>query len=355
MTTASASKRKRAAKPMRQHVGNVVKRDQFIYTLIPPISTEYNLMEYLTESSSPSSTIAVNTVVTNTVSNVALSTTGTVIGLPSEITPIPTVTPTSTTSISTIAITSTTTAAQIPSSQALWTRSSYYNAAQGIADNTVFMNNMGGILSGTWSPCFGNSLSYASASGNYTAATPETLGNVLIPSNTEVIIFTSEPCTSDTCGYVSPGVPAYRGFSGADKLFLFEFTMPSDPASLTAFNGDMPAIWALNGQIPRSQQYGACSCWQTGCGELDLFEILSPGSNYLTTTFHSTSGAGGATSDYFERPVNGYMKAAVVFISATKEIQIIQLADDVAFDDTLAYSIYEDWQTGDISAVTLVD
>lgn len=351
MTSGASSKRKRVAKAMRQDAGNLVKRDQFIYTLIPPISTEYNLMGSVTATS----VMAINTVVTNTVVNAALSTTGTVIGLPSAITPVPSPPITSTTSISTISVSSTTTAAAIPSSQALWSRSSYYNAAQGVADNTVFMNNMGGILSGTWSSCFGNSLSYASASGNYTAAAPETLGNVLIPSDTEVIIFTSEPCTAETCGYVSPGVPAYKGFSGADKLFLFEFTMPSDPAALTAFNGDMPAIWALNAQIPRSQQYGACSCWQTGCGELDLFEVLSPGSNYLTTTFHSTLGAGGATSDYFERPLTGTMKAAVVFISATKEIQIIKLASDVSFDDTLAYSIYQSWQTGNVSAVTLVD
>jgi hypothetical protein len=60
------------------------------------------------------------------------------------------------------------------------------------------------------------------------------------------------------------------GFGGADKVLLIEFSMPSDPGSITGtYAGDMPAIWMLNAQIPRTTQYGPsnCNCWQSGCGE----------------------------------------------------------------------------------------
>lgn len=57
------------------------------------------------------------------------------------------------------------------------------------------------------------------------------------------------------------------GFGGADKVFFMEFSMPHD--GKTGFNGDMPSIWMLNAQIPRTIQYGNpdCSCWESGCGE----------------------------------------------------------------------------------------
>ena len=59
------------------------------------------------------------------------------------------------------------------------------------------------------------------------------------------------------------------GFDGTDKVFLFEFMMPMDPSSHGKYESDMPAIWMLNAQIPRTTQYGpsTCSCWVTGCGE----------------------------------------------------------------------------------------
>lgn len=50
------------------------------------------------------------------------------------------------------------------------------------------------------------------------------------------------------------------GFSGAQKVFLVEFSMPLIGSA--TFAGDMPAIWLLNAQIPLTSQYGtnaACS------------------------------------------------------------------------------------------------
>jgi hypothetical protein len=67
-----------------------------------------------------------------------------------------------------------------------------------------------------------------------------------------------------------------EAFAGAEKAFFLEFSMPDD-GSMDGFNANMPAIWLLNTKIPRTQQYGDCSCWKTGCGEFDIFETLAPG------------------------------------------------------------------------------
>lgn len=63
------------------------------------------------------------------------------------------------------------------------------------------------------------------------------------------------------------------GFAGPNKIFFFEFDMPLDGNQ--GFNGDLPAIWTLNAQIPRTLQYGKaeCSCWQSGCGEFDVSSV----------------------------------------------------------------------------------
>lgn len=208
---------------------------------------------------------------------------------------------------------------------------------------------MGGTNgSGVWDSCFGNSLSYAAADGVHGAASPQTLGNVLLPSDTELAIFTGEACGSD-CGFYRTGTPAYRGFdSSSDMVILVEFVMPS--ASTSGFNADMPALWFLNAQIPRTLQYGnaACSCWTSGCGELDVFEVLSAGNQYLTTTLHSWQGTGtqyggGGSSDYFQRPTSGSMLAAIVFSSETQTIQIVTLPAGTTFDAGLSESDVTSW------------
>ncbi|ODQ51076.1 hypothetical protein SAICODRAFT_67294 [Saitoella complicata NRRL Y-17804] len=230
-----------------------------------------------------------------------------------------------------------------------WVRSSFYEASSGTAENIVFMNNMGGVNgSGSWSSCFGNTLSYANANGVDAAAVPQILEDVTIPSNKEVIIFSGEAC-DDSCGYVADGAPAYKGFSGGDKMFLFEFMMPTDSASTSSFNLDMPAIWALNAQIPRTLQYGdaSCSCWTTGCGELDLFEVLTTGLDYMTTTLHDFQGTGtqyggGGSSDYFVRPKTSYMQAAVVFSSSDKTIKLAEISN-VDFGSSIALDTVSGW------------
>lgn len=136
-----------------------------------------------------------------------------------------------------------------------------------------------------------------------------------------------------------------EGFGGADKIFLFEFTMPS--TGTTCWNCDMPAVWLLNGKIPRTQQYGDCSCWgqKGGCGEADLFEVLTSGDTKAKSTFHFANALG--SSDYFDRPTSDYIKIAAYFqeSSSTASIKILDSSVDFASSlsaDTVTSFIAED-------------
>jgi hypothetical protein len=178
------------------------------------------------------------------------------------------------------------------------------------------------------------SLSYMGADGVSGASGPQVLHAVTVPSNKEYSIWSSEACDS-SCGYYRPGTVAHKGWSGTMKAFFFEFTMPSDGSS--GFNMDMPSAWLLNGKIGRTAQYPAdptCSCWKSGCGELDLFEVLDSGDARCKSTVHNNqgpTGAGGGSSYYFPRPVSGSMKAAAIFDGSQVHVQILD--NSVTFDE----------------------
>lgn len=110
------------------------------------------------------------------------------------------------------------------------------------------------------------------------------------------------------------------------------------------FNGDMPAIWGLNGRISRTQQYGGCSCWQSGCGEFDIFEVLASGDTKAKTAFHYKNAIG--SSDYFERPTNNYIKAAAIFDEASKTVAFRVLNSGINFDTDINDALVRDWVAG---------
>ncbi|QLG70839.1 hypothetical protein HG535_0A07820 [Zygotorulaspora mrakii] len=228
-----------------------------------------------------------------------------------------------------------------------WVRSSYFQP--GSASNCVFMNHQGGTAgSGTWSSCFGNSISFAGSDGLSGASSPQALNDVTIASGKEYMIFSGTECSGDSCGYHRENIPAYHGFGGSDKIFVFEFSMPSDTAG-SGYNQDMPAIWLLNAKVPRTLQYGNsdCSCWKTGCGEMDLFEILTAGSDKLISHIHSGQGSngqssgGGGSQDYFTRPSSGTLKAAVIFNGSDKSVHIVEVDED--FEAELSSSTVSSW------------
>lgn len=259
-------------------------------------------------------------------------------------------------SLSTLSAPTTTSSGAKPSSTAqangAWERVSYFTP--GSADNLVFMNYYGGSGSGVWSAGLGNSLSYSNSDCSGGSANPVALGSSLVPSNNEYIIFSGEKCSGNDCGYYREGIPAYHGFGGSNKIFVFEFEMPTDNAG--GLNGDMPAVWLLNAKIPRTLQYGnaQCSCWSTGCGELDLFEILAPGSDKMICHLHDGQGAsgnngGGGSADFFARPTLGSFKAAAVFVGSS--IHILEVSDN--FGSSLDEATVQKWinQPGSLASI----
>lgn len=225
-----------------------------------------------------------------------------------------------------------------------WTRALYFSPNN--AQNCTFLNYFGGLGLGVWLSAFGNSLSYASADMLGASSSPVAFNGQLIGSNKEFVVMSGLQCQGNSCGFYRPGIPAYHGFGGKLKIFVFEFEMPSDSGA-SGFNADMPAVWLLNAKIPRTLQYGAasCLCWKTGCGEMDLFEILTAGLNKLISHLHDGQGAnglaqgGGGSQDYFLRPTSGLLKAAVVFDGST--ITIVEVTD--SFDEFLSAQTVEGW------------
>ncbi|PNS21506.1 Protein TOS1 [Sphaceloma murrayae] len=217
-----------------------------------------------------------------------------------------------------------------------WKRQSYYNSESRVASGVTFLNNKGGgSYPGIWSTKFGNSLGFASSSGLLPASSPQILADTLLPSTEEISLFTGLPCsTTNPCPYARPKSVAYHGFGGAAKIFLFEFSMPH------AAGDDMPALWFLNAQIPRTQQYGACSCWGNtdGCGELDVWEVLTQGEERMVSAVHGDQAA--TNPNWFKRPTGGTMKGAVVLVDGAAHIKVLD--DGFEFATGLTQEVYLD-------------
>jgi len=113
--------------------------------------------------------------------------------------------------------------------------------------------------------------------------------------------------------------------------------MPDDGTS--GWNMNMPAIWMLNAQIPRTLQYGLaeCSCWTSGCGEFDIMEVLDSGNTRCKSTLHGN--LKGGDSNYIDRPTSGSMKLAVVM--RNDEVHIQKLDDSLEFGGTMAKSMVD--------------
>lgn len=249
---------------------------------------------------------------------------------------------------------SSTSSSAAPTSTTTWTRQGYYNSTAGTSTGLTFLNLNGGSPSGIWDAHFGSSLSYSTPSGTGNAASPQTLADTTLPSTAEVILFTNRTCASDNaCGYYRPGTVAYHGFGGASKIFLLEFSMP-----LNASTANTPAVWALNALIPRTNEYGTCQCWANagGCGELDFFEVLDAGETRMVSNVHGAQAGG--DSDYFVRPTQGTLKAAVVMTPGQLVIKV--LSDSFVFGSVLAQGdlvglggVGDIYVAGNTSTVTL--
>ncbi|KAI1355379.1 putative TOS1-like glycosyl hydrolase-domain-containing protein [Xylaria sp. FL0043] len=224
-------------------------------------------------------------------------------------------------------------------------RTAYYNADEGTADGLVFLANVGSPgVSGTWDTVWGSSLAYVNEDGSAAAASPTVLKDKLLDDTQEIAIFSDSAC-DDSCGTTRPDSVAYKGFEGASKVFVVEFSMPDSGKTGSGMN--MPAYWMLNAAIPRTAQYASCSCWkgdnesplQGGCGELDVVEILSPGDTRAKSTFHFANGVG--DSHYIDRPVDSSMKVAVVMDADSSTVSI-KVLDDFDFGTSLTSDQVQD-------------
>ncbi|KAK0734402.1 putative TOS1-like glycosyl hydrolase-domain-containing protein [Lasiosphaeria miniovina] len=234
-------------------------------------------------------------------------------------------------------------------------RTGYYSAAAQQANGLTFLGNFGP----------GGKLSYANSDMSGSSAGPAVLANSTVWSAHEYTVMTDQPCDDGSCGYFPDGIAAFKGFDGADKTFLFEFSMPTDPnpappaGSFLAPQFDMPALWMLNAKIARTGQYSACSCWTSNCGEFDVFEVLQSGDDKCKSTFHASPGGG--DSNYFPRPLDAAapIRVAVVFDAASESVSVNVLdPSDVAgtpgqdFPTALSTAQIAELRTGAESSAT---
>lgn len=203
--------------------------------------------------------------------------------------------------------------------------------------------------------------------GSKVAAQNTPFDGTLETSEREIAVFTDKVCDGD-CEYARPDAIAHCRFStfapfagtdehtdgweGPSKAFFIEFQMDhydnygDDQGMLS----DAPAWWFLNAAIPRILQYGndrnniPCSCWSTGCGEFDAFEILSRGEMRAKSTIHRPGNIEGGDSNYFLRPVGRTIKFAVVFYNWNITARVLDDGFDFGasltqaqIDDILAY------------------
>ncbi|KAF2831434.1 hypothetical protein CC86DRAFT_443130 [Ophiobolus disseminans] len=203
-----------------------------------------------------------------------------------------------------------------------WGRVAYYtSAAPAQATGFSFLANRGDPQkSGTFDYAFGNSLSYVTSDGGAVSPDSMPFDGTLDTSEREITVLSDKSCDQD-CSYWRPDATSHFGWSGSSKAFLIEFQMDhyQNHGTDLGMISDAPAWWFLNADIPRILQYGndrnniPCSCWSTGCGEFDAFEMLGNGEERAKSTMHRQGNLQGGDSNYFKRPVGRKMKFAVVW------------------------------------------
>lgn len=227
-----------------------------------------------------------------------------------------------------------------------WSRNAYYEASSQTAENVTFVGNVGDD-----SPCLGKALGYVSSDGLTQASAATVLGSSnSISSDQEYAIFSNVSCPKSGlgkgCGVYRSGIPAFYGFDGTTKMFLFEFEMPTESKTNSSSYSyyDLPAIWLLNDNIPRTAQYPTnsnCSCWASGCGEFDIFEVMnSTERNHFYSTFHTFQGiedlgTGIQSYGYIPRDTENTMKGGVIFDSTGNVVTF--LSNSTTFDATLTF------------------
>ncbi|KAI4946771.1 hypothetical protein J4E91_006943 [Alternaria rosae] len=237
----------------------------------------------------------------------------------------------------------TTTASCTSTTASDWGRIAYYTSTSPAqATGLSFMANLGDPQkSGTFDYAFGNSLSYVTPRGDKVAAESQPFEGTLNTSENEIVVLSDKECDAD-CPYWRPDATSHYGWSGSSKAFFIEFQMDhyDNVGTDQGLLSDAPAYWFLNAAIPRILQYGndrnnvPCSCWSTGCGEFDAFELLSKGAERAKSTIHRQGNLEGGDSNYFSRPVGKKMKFAAVW--HYPHITALVLDDNFDFSESMS-------------------
>uniref|UniRef100_K3X9Z2 glucan endo-1,3-beta-D-glucosidase n=1 Tax=Globisporangium ultimum (strain ATCC 200006 / CBS 805.95 / DAOM BR144) TaxID=431595 RepID=K3X9Z2_GLOUD len=234
-----------------------------------------------------------------------------------------------------------------------WNKVSSY-AKGGSANNMVFMNNRNIDYGGKSSP---EGFSTADGKGNAKESTPFA-GNLAAASNpnsqsiyadektgAEVHIMTSKKCGQDgACkGYYDKDGTAFQGWGGAKKMFVTKVDMPQGGAP------NLPAIWMLNAQIVRSNQY-QCNCRGMGkgggCGELDIAEVIEKDLNVVATHYYFYEGGSAPGHDSFgKRPVDG-PTTYVTIVDESYGVKVLEIgADDFDFEaGSVTQDVISQWE-----------
>ncbi|KAG6585048.1 putative GPI anchor protein [Phytophthora cinnamomi] len=224
-----------------------------------------------------------------------------------------------------------------------WTKVSSYSQ-NGTQENMVFMNNLNIDYTGADSSPQG----YATADGSGTASKSTTFGGSLadasdssvtgggpcVSTGCEVNIMTSTNCADeDGCiGYYDD--MGFHGWDGGMKMFVTKVQMP------TGASVNRPAIWMLNAQVVRANQYG-CNCRgegsEGGCGELDIAEVIETNTDKdkVSTHYYFFDGSVSPGGDnYAARPTDSAVTyVTIIDNSSSGTIKIIELGgDDFDFD-----------------------
>ncbi|KAE9117076.1 hypothetical protein PF010_g8734 [Phytophthora fragariae] len=224
-----------------------------------------------------------------------------------------------------------------------WTKVSSYSQ-NGTQENMVFMNKLNIDYTGADSSPQG----YSTVDGSGTATKSTTFGGSLadasdasvtgggpcVSTGCEVNIMTETNCADeDGCiGYYDD--MGFHGWDGGMKMFVTKVQMP------TGSTVNRPAIWMLNAQVVRANQYG-CNCRgegaEGGCGELDIAEVIETNTSKdkVSTHYYFFDGSVSAGGDnYAARPTDSVVTyVTIIDNSSTGTIKIIELGgDDFDFD-----------------------
>ncbi|EGZ26765.1 hypothetical protein PHYSODRAFT_553148 [Phytophthora sojae] len=224
-----------------------------------------------------------------------------------------------------------------------WTKVSSYSQ-NGTQENMVFMNNLNIDYTGADSSPQG----YSTADGSGTATESTTFGGSLadasdasvtgggpcVSTGCEVNVMTETNCADeDGCiGYYDD--MGFHGWDGGMKMFVTKVQMP------TGSIVNRPAIWMLNAQVVRANQYG-CNCRgegsEGGCGELDIAEVIETNTDKdkVSTHYYFYDGSVSPGGDnYAVRPTDSAVTyVTIIDNSSTGTIKIIELGgDDFDFD-----------------------